>query len=151
MRCWRVTARRAAGEGLGRRRRRRGGVGGAGRPTRHGGEQRRAATGSEVRVAGGGGWRAGPSSVQPRPRLKVSALCSRRPRTHAKRRRRFLERTRPPQRGGPGYALSQTAPGKEGVYWAAASPFRALHALRTVPRSLSQTSLSEPAVEAEPA
>lgn len=93
------------------------------------------AGGDRVRGPCGGGWRARPSSVQPRPRLKVSALCSRRPRAHAKPRRRFLEGTRPPQRGGPGYALSQTAPGKEGVYWAAASPFRALHALRTVPGS----------------
>lgn len=93
MRCWRVTARRAAGEGLGRRRQRRG-VGWRGKADAPCGEQRRAAARSEVRVAGGGGWRARPSSVQPRPRLKVSALCSRRPRVHAKPRRRFLERNK---------------------------------------------------------
>lgn len=88
VRSRRVTARRAAGQGPGRRRR---GVGGAGWPTRHGGQQRRAAAPSALRVAGGGGWRARPSSSPPRPRLKVSALCSRRLRAHAKPRRRFPE------------------------------------------------------------
>lgn len=67
------------------------GVGGAGGPTRHGGQQRQMVAWSALRVAGGGGWRARPSSAPPRPRLKVSALCSRRPREHAKPCRRFSE------------------------------------------------------------
>lgn len=99
VRSRRVTARRAAGQGPGRRKR---GEGGAGGPTRHGGHQRRAAAPSAVPVAGGGGWRARPSSAPPRPRLKVSALCSRR----LWARGGSLRGTRPPRRGGPGCASS---------------------------------------------